>query len=144
MGLAAGCGHPGRWSRGPAGPVFPVAVAVRRSVVADRGAGVPSKAEMDTVEPGFATETVSCAEPLTRGLGCAMVVAAAGASVEPGLPLGGHGKILIESAVSGRGNRLAAGTAFTNGDANRKRATNLPGGSENKSILIRGSCVRKP
>ena len=79
------------WPRGPSGPesitysgdALPVAVAVCRRVVDDGGAGVPSKAETDTVEPVVATEAVSCVEQLDRGVGCAMGVAPARASADP-------------------------------------------------------------
>ena len=65
-----GCKSSGRWPRSPVGPesviysggAFPVAVAVRRRVVNDGGAGVPSKADMDTVEPMVAAGAVSCIE----------------------------------------------------------------------------------
>ena len=85
------CISSGRWPRGPAGPesiiysggALPVAVAVRRCVVNDGGTGVPSNAETDTVEPAVAAESVSCVELLDRGVGCAIVAAAARASVEP-------------------------------------------------------------
>ena len=80
-----------RWPGAPAGPesiiysrgALPVAVAVRRRIVDDGGAEVPSKAETDTVEPVVAAETVSCVELLDRGVGCAMGVAAARASADP-------------------------------------------------------------
>ena len=56
--------------RGLAGPesiiysggTLPVAVAVRRRVVDDGGAGVPSTAETDTVEPVISAGAVSCKE----------------------------------------------------------------------------------
>ena len=44
---------------------------------------MPKKAETDTVEPVVAAEYVSCVELLDRGDGCATVVAATRASVEP-------------------------------------------------------------
>ena len=70
----------------------PVAVAVRRRVVDDGGAGMPSKAETDTVEPVVAAESVSCAELLDRRVGCAMFVAAARTFAEPVPPSMGMAK----------------------------------------------------
>ena len=43
------------------GDALPVAVAVRRRVVEDGGAGVTSKADTDTVKPVVAAGAVSCA-----------------------------------------------------------------------------------
>ena len=50
---------------------------------ADGGAGVPSDAEADTVEPVVAAESASRVELLSEGIGCATVIAAARASAEP-------------------------------------------------------------
>ena len=87
-------------SRDPAGPesiiysggALPVAVAVRRRVVPDGGAGLLIMAETDTIEPVVAAESASCVERLERGIGSAMVVAAARASAEPVPPSIGMAK----------------------------------------------------
>ena len=75
------------------GGALPFANAVRRRVVADGGVGVPIKAETDTGV--VVAESVSSVELLDRGLGCAMVFAAARASAEP-VPLS-MGMAQIES-----------------------------------------------
>ena len=85
------CISSGSCPGGPAGPEFivysggalPVAVAVRRRVVQDVAAGVPSKAETDTVESVLAAVSGCSVERLDRGDGWAMGVAAARASAEP-------------------------------------------------------------
>ena len=64
------------------GGALRVAVAVRRRVVDDGGAGVPTKVETDTVEPVFVAGAVFCVELRYRGFGCAMGVAAAMAHAE--------------------------------------------------------------
>ena len=74
----------------------PVVVAIRRRVqvetrfehgVANRGAGVPSKAEAVTVGPVVAVESVSWLELLGKGVDSEMVVATAKAFVKPVPPL---------------------------------------------------------
>ena len=60
--------------------------------VADGGAGVPSEAEADTVEPVVAVESVFCVELLDGGVDCATVVASARASAEPVPPSMGMAK----------------------------------------------------
>ena len=146
-----GVDTPARWSRGPAGPesiicsggALPIAVAVRRRVVADGRAGVPSKAETDLIEPVVAVESVSCVELLNRGVGCAMVVAAARASAGPVPP-----SMCMEkteaTTVSAAGEfepRLVQPSAVTM--EAQTRATNLPGGVEMPPIFIRGLCGQK-
>ena len=95
-----GCTSSGRSPRGPAGPesiifsgiALPVAVAVRRRVVDDGEAGVPSKTETDTVDPVVAAGAVSCVDLLDRLVGCEMGVDAARASAEPVPPSMGMAK----------------------------------------------------
>ena len=122
---------------------LPVAVAVRRRVVDDEGAGVPSKEEMDAVEPVIAAEVVSCVELRDRGVGCAVGVAAARASAEPVPPSMGMAKTEAKtvSAAGEIGPRpVQPSVVATKAET---RATNLPGGAERPSIFIHGSCVRK-
>ena len=100
---------------------------------------MPSKEETDTVESMVGAESVSRVEFLERGVGCAMGVAAArafaarneyGKTEAKTVPAAGEidPRPVQLSAVA-----MEAGT----------RATNVPGGAERPSILIRGSCVRK-
>ena len=61
----------GRGSAGPesfiySGSALPVVVAVRRCVVDDGEAGMPNKAETDTVEPLVAEGADSCVELRNR------------------------------------------------------------------------------
>ena len=105
---------PGRWSRGSAGPesiiysrgASPVVVAVRRIGVADGGAGVPIKADKDTVESVVAAEFVSCVDLLDKGVGCTTVIAAARFSAKPVPPSMGMAKTkakTVSAAGSTRG-----------------------------------------
>ena len=120
-----------------------IAVAVRRRVADDGGAGATSKAETDTVEPVVVAESVSCVEVLDRGVGSAMGVAAARSSAEPVPPSVGMANTEAKT-VSAAGDidprpvqpSLVATEAET-------LATNLPGGAERPLILVRGSYVRK-
>ena len=70
--------------------------------VADGGAGMPSEAEVDTVEPVVAVESVSCVGFLDKGVDCATVVAAARAFAEPVPPSMGMAKTEAK-AVSAAG-----------------------------------------
>ena len=104
---------------------------------------MPSKAETDAVEPVIAVEAVSCVELLDRGVGCAMGVAAARASAEPVPPSMGMTKIEVKTvSAAGEIDPRPVPPAVVATEA-ETRATNLPGGAERPSILIRGSCVRK-
>ena len=136
---------------GPAGPessiysrgASSVAVAVRRRVVADREAGVPSKAEKDTVESVVAAESVSCVELLDRGVRCAMVVAAARASADPVPPSMGMANTKAKTAsAAGEIDPWPAQPWAVAMEA-EIRAVNLAGGAETPLIPTRGSCVRK-
>ena len=123
--------------------VLPVTVAVRRRVVDDGGAGAPSKTKMDTVEPVVAAESVSCAELLDRGVGCAMGVAAARASAEPVPPSMGMTETQAKTvSVAGETDPRPIQPSVV-ATAAETRAMNLPGGAERPSILMRDSCVRK-
>ena len=110
--------------------------------VADGGAGVPSEAEADTVEPVVAVKSVFCVELLDRKVDCAMIVAAARASAEPVPPSMGMAKTEAKT-VSAAGKidpRPVQLSAVATGA--ERRATNPPGGAERPSTLIRGSCVQ--
>ena len=111
--------------------------------VAGGGAGVPSKAEADTVETVIAAESASCVWLLNRGVDCAMAVAEARASAEPLPPSMSMAKTEAKT-VSAAGEidpRPVQPSAMVT--KAEKRATNLPGGAEKPSTLIRGLCVRK-
>ena len=130
---------------------LPVVIVVRRRVrvemrseggVTDGGAGVQSEAEADTVEPVVAVESDSCCvELLDEGVDCATVVAAARASAEPvmGMPKTESKTVSAGGEIDPRPvlQPLAVATEI------ETRATNVPGGAERLSILVRGSCVRK-
>ena len=140
-----GVDTPGRWSRGPAGPesttysndTSPVAVAVRRRVVADGGAGVSSRAETDTVEAVVAEERID------RGVGCAMVVAAARAPAEPVPPSMGMSN--TEAKTVSTAGEIDPRPVQPSAGATKAEtwALSLLGGAGRASILIRGGCVRK-
>ena len=102
---------------------------------------MPTKAETDTVEPVVAAEAVSCVELLDRVVGCAMSVAAARASAEPVPPSMGMAKTEAKTvSAAGEIDPRPAQPSAVAKEA-ETRATNLPGGAERPSILIRGSCV---
>ena len=114
--------------------------------VADGGAGVPSEAEADTVEPVVAVESVSCVELLDRRVDCGWssdVRRCCQDFCRSRVALDGYGKNRSENGVSCRRNRPAAGTAFGSGERGRNTSENLAGRAERPSILRRGSCVRK-
>ena len=111
--------------------------------VADRGTGVPSEAEADTVGPVVAAQSVSCVELLDRGVGCAAVFAAAKAS--SGLVSPSVGMAKTESkAVSAAGEIDPRPVQPSAVDMEAEtQGTHLPGEVERPPILARGPCVRK-
>ena len=115
---------------------LPVAVAVRRRVVDDGRAGVPSKAETDTVEPMVAMESVFYVECLDKGVGWTMGVAAARASAEPVPPSMGMAKTEAKT-VSAAGEvdprSVQPSAVVTEAET---RSTNLPGGAQSRQSLF--------
>ena len=145
VGLAVGFTSSGRWPRGPAGPesiinsggALPVAVAIRRRVVDDGGAGTPSKTETDTVQPVVAAGAVSCVELWDRYVGCALGVAVAKSSAEPVPPSmemakTGAKTVSAEGEIESRPVQPSAVATEV-----ETQATNLPGEAQRPSLLIR-------
>ena len=101
-----GVDTPGGQSRTPLRPEsttysegsLPVAVAVRRRVVDDGGAGAPIEKGTNTVERVLAAESASWVDLRDRRVSCSMDVAAAMASVEPVPSLMGMAKTKAKTA----------------------------------------------
>ena len=72
------------------------------SGVADGGAGVPSEAEADTVEPVVAVESMCCVELFDRGVDSAMVVRCGQGFCGARDALDGYGNNRSGNGVSGR------------------------------------------
>ena len=124
------------------GGALPGAVSVRRRVVNDGGAGVPSKAETDTVEPVVGARSGFSIERLDREDGWAMGVAAARASAEPephSMDMAKPEAKTVSGACDIHPRPAQPSVAANEAET---RATNIPGGTERPSIHISGSCVR--
>ena len=96
---------------------------------------MPSEAETDPVEPVVAAESVSCVKLLDRGLGCAMVVAAARASAEPVPPSMGMARTVAKtmSAAGEIDPRPAQPSAVATEAETQRRIS--PGGQKGRQSL---------